>query len=161
MTVMNGIVRSDIRTLNATTCYRSRSKNCRSLYLNTTGYHATRAPIRQLQYRKTKPLELIHLDISGKVNPALSGSCCTVAFLDAYTAKSDVKLVKASYELFNALVEVELQHRGLVLRNIRLNRAVENSSDIVNNFCTKNGIKLDYFPTYGSQINGAAERIIR
>ena len=37
-----------------------------------------------------KPLELVHLDISEKVEPAMSGSAMIIAFLDDFTAKSDV-----------------------------------------------------------------------
>ena len=54
-----------------------------------------------------------------------------IAFLNDYTAKSDVKLIKAKSKIYNALLEykkrseVEMKERGLVLSAIRLDRAIE------------------------------------
>lgn len=56
--------------------------------------------------------------------------------------------------------EVELKHRVLVLSNIRLDRAGENSSNIVQYFCMTNGIRIDNSPAYASQINWVVEMMI-
>ena len=49
--------------------------------------------------KTTTPLELAHLDISGEVDESPAGFKYTVAFLDDYTAKSDVMFIKARNEL--------------------------------------------------------------
>ena len=46
-----------------------------------------------------KPLELVHLDISVKVQPCMSGSTMTTAFIDEVTENYDVMLIKNKYEL--------------------------------------------------------------
>ena len=56
---------------------------------------ATRASIPPRYRFITRPLELIHVDISGPVTPTLAGSKYTIALLDDFTAKSDVFLTKA------------------------------------------------------------------
>ena len=54
-----------------------------------------RFSIKKSQRITTHPLELIHLDISGKVEPSLGGSIYTIGFLDDFTAKCDVFMIKS------------------------------------------------------------------
>lgn len=86
-------------------------------------------------------LELVHLDISGKVEQSYAGFLHSVVFLDDFTKKSDITLLKNKSDLFNALVaykmrsEVEFQEFGFQLTNIRMNRAPENTINDVKQFC--------------------------
>lgn len=50
---------------------------------------ARRSSLSPSTRKATRPLELIHLDISGKVEPSLHEFLYTAAFLDDFTAKSD------------------------------------------------------------------------
>jgi len=117
--------------------------------------------------KTTRLLELVHLDISGKVQPSIDGYIYTVAFLDDFTAKSDVKPLEKKSELFKALTEYkatsenQLQEYGYRLTNIRLDGAGENLSNDVKFFCQKQGIRIEPSPPYAPQINGAAERLIQ
>ena len=63
-----------------------------------------RAPINRSRRNTTHPLELIHLDISGKVEPSLGGNMYTIGFLDDFTAKSDVIMIKSKGLLYENLV---------------------------------------------------------
>ncbi len=78
--------------------------------------------------------------ISGKVEEYYDNYAYTATFLYDFTAESDVTLLKNKSELFKTLVayimrsEVELQELKLRLTNIRLDRAVENTSEIVKSF---------------------------
>lgn len=46
------------------------------------------------------PLELVHLDISEKVEQSMHNDMDTIAFLDGFTAKCDVNILKEKNELF-------------------------------------------------------------
>ncbi len=93
-----------------------------------------------------RPLELIHLHISGPVESSLEGYQFTAAsFFKTLKKKS-----KLSHELaeFKHRAEVELQMYGTELSNIRLDRAGENLPNTVKEFCSNNGMHLDPSPAY-------------
>ena len=126
-----------------------------------------RAPVKPSTRRTSQTLELVHLDISGKVEPSTSGAIHTVAFLKDYTATSCVRLLKKKSELLQALgmyknrTEVILKVHGFVIQNIRLDRAGENLSNDVIHYCNIHGIYLEYSLGYAPQSNGTAERLIQ
>ena len=62
-----------------------------------------RSAIPDSTRRTARPLEIVHLDISRKVEVSLHGYRYTVAFLDDFTAKSDVLFAKNRSELFDCL----------------------------------------------------------
>ncbi len=126
-----------------------------------------RGPLRKSTRVTSKPLELIHLNISGKVRPSLSGAINAVALLNDFTAISCISLLKNKSDLLQALktyqnrAEVIHKRFGLVIPNICLDRTGEKSSYYVQNFCMLNGIRLEPSPAYTLQSNGAAERLIQ
>lgn len=127
-----------------------------------------RAPIRSSSHRTSRPLEVVHLDISGIVHPTLiEGMKYTVVFLDDFSAKSDVFLLNAKPEVFdslheyNARSENELQVQGHKLTNIRLDRAGENFAKKVKQFCSHHGMGFEPSPSYAPQSNGSAERLVQ
>lgn len=52
-----------------------------------------RAPISDLTYEATRPLEHLSVDISRPVSASWAGSTCTAAILDAYSRYSDLAFV--------------------------------------------------------------------
>ncbi len=90
-----------------------------------------RAKISRSTRKTTRPLELLNLDISGKVEESYEGYKYTVSFLDGYTAKSDITLVRQKSKLYKSFVayeissEVELQENDCKLTNMRMDNAGE------------------------------------
>ena len=80
---------------------------------------ARRAPVSASTRTTNRPLELIHLKISGQVENSLHKFKYTVVILDDFTAKSDISILKSRSELFDALFnykvrsENELQEKGI------------------------------------------------
>ncbi len=128
---------------------------------------AKRAPIHRSTRTISRPLELIHLDISGVVEKSLESYAYALMILNDFTAKSDVKILKRKPELANALMnykvrsEVIHQKYGIKLTNIRLDRPGENFPNIIKEFCRENGICLEPSHAYAPQSNGAAEQLIQ
>ena len=117
--------------------------------------------------RKTsRPLELVHIDISGSVQDSLKNFRYIVAFLDDFTAKMDVYRLKIRAELFDALFEYkarsenELQKQRHCLTSIRLDHGGKNLSTAVDELCRNHGIGLEPSPAYVKQSNGVAEILI-
>ncbi len=93
--------------------------------------------IRASSRKTTRPLELIHLGISGPIELSLESYRYTVVILDDFTDASFVETLKKKSELSHELVklkhpaEIELQMYGIKLTNIRLDRASENLPNTV------------------------------
>lgn len=124
-----------------------------------------RAPIQHPVYRSTKPLELTHTDMTGKISvPSLGGAHYFVVFLDACTAMSSVYFIINKNQLleclkaYKALAENESNYRMYALR---LDNAGEQTSREVLRFVNENGMSTEYSPPYASQSNGASERLIQ
>lgn len=124
-----------------------------------------RAPIPVPTKRITKPLELTHTDISGKISVQSLGGChYFVVFLDDATSMSAVYFLTKRSEFFDALkaykalVENQRKERMFALR---LDRAGENISGDVKGFLQSQGMKLEPSPAHASQSNGSSERLIQ
>jgi len=124
-----------------------------------------RRPIQPSMRLTTFPLELVHLDISGKMStPSVGGSIYAVGFVDDTTSKSDVHFIKKKSDLFSSLKYYKERSEHLLGRpmiNIRLDGAGENMSNEVSDFCLQNGIRLEPSPPYAPQSNGVAERFMK
>ena len=62
-----------------------------------------RAPVKSSTRRTSQPLDLVHLGISGKVEPSIFGEIYAVAFFEDYTGTSYVRLLKKKSEYLQAL----------------------------------------------------------
>lgn len=116
------------------------------------------APSKPLTREISRALELINLDISGKVQPRLSGTTYTVAVLDDCTATSYDALLKKKSELAPAQVDyknrAEFIHKpnGFFKKKIGLERAGENLSTDIQKFYRINVIQLEASPAHASKL---------
>ena len=122
-----------------------------------------RAPLQSVTSVESHPLELTHTDIAGPINPAsIAGTKMAMVYF--FDDKSEFFKTLKGYQ---SLVENEKLFKthpnppGVRMFRIRLDRPVEHSSLNVHTHAMENGIILEYSPPYGSQSNGAAERLIQ
>lgn len=112
-----------------------------------------------------RPLELVHVDITGKMTTtSLGSSCYGIGFMDDFTAKSDVYFLKSKSGLFASLKyykERAEAETGCRLINIRLDGAGENMANMVHEFALSNGIRLEPSPAHAPESNGVAERFMK
>lgn len=105
--------------------------------------------------------------ISGPVPPPYAWSTYTVTILYSYSAKSDVYLVKAKYEFvctlrtYKSQMQNHFQDEGHKPSRVRMDQAVENTSNELREFCRSASILLEYSPAFASQSNSAVERLIQ
>ncbi len=115
----------------------------------------------------SQPIQEIHLDISGPFIPTWSDERFAVQFVDAFTAKWDIDLLKTKARLgdaplhYKARVENHFFAKGYRVSDIRLDQARENFSSIVVSFSCQQGINLASSPAYAPESNGLAERLVQ
>lgn len=109
--------------------------------------------------------ELIHTDLSGPVStPTSNGEAYYQTIIDDYTHFCEVYLLKRKSEATGKLIEyvskIERQ-TGYKVKKIRADNGGEFKNDIIQNFCKKNGIAMQYTIPYSPKSNGVAERMNR
>ena len=125
---------------------------------------AKRAPILPSSRVVQRPLELVHMDISGKLMESAGSNSYVLGIVDDFTAKSDVFFIQNRSSFLDCLKFYKEYSEKVVnhpLTNIRLDGAGENSTEEVKMFCIRNGIKLEYSPRYAPESNGVAERFMQ
>jgi hypothetical protein len=110
-------------------------------------------------------LDIIHTDLCGPMRKASAGGAQYVlTFLDDYTRKSDVFLLKQKSEVFEKFKIYKSRVENETGRKIKALRS-DNGSEFCNqkldNFLIENGIKHELTAVYTPQQNGAAERLNR
>lgn len=112
--------------------------------------------------RAKKPLDIVHYDICGPINPTSNGGKrYFITFIDDYSRKTWVYFLQvkseafAAFKSFKALVEKE---SGNVIKVLRTDRGGEYCSHEFENFCESHGIKKQLTAAYTPQQNGVSER---
>jgi len=112
--------------------------------------------------RAEAPLQLVHADLSGKMNTqALGGSSYYFALIDDYSRKTWVYFLREKSQAFGkfkewlAMVEAET---GRKLKKLRTDRGGEFLSGEFTTFCKERGIKRQLTNPHTPQQNGVAER---
>ncbi|KAK2979863.1 hypothetical protein RJ640_002776 [Escallonia rubra] len=112
--------------------------------------------------RAKAPLELIHTDVCGPIDPASLGkNIYFLLFIDDYSRKTWVYFLKQKSEVFStfkrfkALVE---KQSGYQIKAMRSDRGGEFISKEFKAFCEQNGIHRPLTIPYSPQQNGVVER---
>jgi transposase InsO family protein len=107
-------------------------------------------------------LELIHSDVCGPMpSSSISGYVYYVSFIDDYSRKTWVYLLKSKDEVFSKFKEFKALIENLSERKIKILRS-DNGGEYTSkefvNFCKDVGIKRELTTPYNPQQNGVAER---
>lgn len=126
------------------------------------GKHSRKSFPEEASTRAKKPLELVHSDVCGPINPSSLGkSNYFVLFIDDFSRKTWVYFLKQKLEVFEtfkkfkALVEKE---SGYSIKALRSDRGGEFTSKKFEKYCEENGIRRPVTVPYSPQQNGVAER---
>lgn len=125
----------------------------------------TRASFKHTGRRATGVLDLIHSDLCGPMETmSFGGARYFLTFVDDFTHKAFVYLLKTKDEVFNKFKEfkqlVENQ-KGKKIKSIRTDNGLEYINQHFKEFCGKNGISHQTSCSYTPEQNGLAERINR
>ncbi|GBL85692.1 Retrovirus-related Pol polyprotein from transposon TNT 1-94 [Araneus ventricosus] len=110
--------------------------------------------------RKNVPMQIIHSDLCGPVEPAtLSGERYVLTFVDDYSRFCEVRLIKKKSDIaveFNKFLKV-----NDTVKRIRCDNAKEYVSGELQKVARNAGVEIDPCPPYTPQLNGVAERMNR
>lgn len=125
----------------------------------------TKKPHNTTRRRADRPMQVIHTDVCGPVNPAThDGKKYFVTCLDDFTHYTQVALMtsksEASTHLRRFICEGETFH-NLKTHKIRCDNGGEYTSEEFQDWCSTKGIVLDYTVPACPELNGKAERLNR
>lgn len=124
-----------------------------------------REPFEGTRVRTSRPLERIHSDVCGPIDPpAWDGSRYIVSFIDDHTHFSMIYLLKRKSGVFEKFQDYEAKVTAMMGKSIS-----RITSDQGREYCSTNqlqyyrtkGIQLDTTVAYTPQQNGVAERFNR
>lgn len=125
----------------------------------------TRLPFPSEGSRAQAKLELIHSDVCGPmVIPSLGGARYFITFIDDYTRKVFVYLIKRRSEVFQKFQEFKVlveNQLDLTIKSLRTDNGTEYLSNDFQAFLKKSGIVHQTSTPYTPQQNGLAERMNR
>lgn len=124
-----------------------------------------RNPFSTTRSRATRPLEILHIDICGPIEPTTwDEKNYILTILDDFTHYSVVYLLKHKYEatdyLKQCIEEMEAHKNGRVYK-IRCDNGGEFTNLKLKQWCNMKGIVLDYTVPHSPQMKGKAERLNR
>lgn len=116
--------------------------------------------------KSTRLLEIIHSDVCGPISPeSFDGNKYFVTFIDDFSNFTVVYLIKHKNQVFNCFQDyVKMVHSmfsNLRISKLRCDNGGEYISNAFINYCSDNGIIVDYTVPYTPQQNGKAERMNR
>lgn len=125
----------------------------------------TRTPFKEERTKAVRPLEIIHTDICGPIEPiSWDNKNYFVTIIDDYTHFTVVYCIKHKSETSSVLKEFIAEAEAkwsLKVSKIRCDNGGEYKSIEFKNWCRIKGIILDYTTPYTPQLNGKAERLNR
>ncbi|KAF5094301.1 hypothetical protein DV451_005044 [Geotrichum candidum] len=129
---------------------------------------STIRPLTLSKSRASRPLELLHTDVSGPKNvPNIDGSLYFVTIIDDYSRFAHVSLVANKSDTQTCLrqfildAEAAFSGQGFKVQKIRSDNGGEYSSHVLAEFLSERGIEHNFTVPYKPQQNGRAERLNR
>lgn len=125
----------------------------------------TRIPFGKERTRAKRPLEIIHTDVCGPIEPVTwDRKKYILTFIDDFTHFVMIYLLEGKYEVPEAVKEYTNQVEtkwNLKISKLRCDNGREFVNDDLKNWCKKRGIIMDLTTPYTPQLNGKAERMNR
>lgn len=125
--------------------------------------NSIKLPHNTVRERAKKPLELLHIDLSGKISPATHNNRnYYLLILDDYTHFIKVFLLthkSQSADFIKQFVAESQRQLDTKVKKIRCDNGGEFICNNLKDWCEKKGIILDYTIPYCPQLNGKAERM--
>lgn len=125
----------------------------------------TRKPFVGTRIRASRPLERVHSDICGHINPpTYNGYRYFVTFTDEFTHLCVVYLLRKKSELFDKFKEYHAMataHFNLCMGELRVDNGGEYLSGKMKEFCREKGVILNPTTPYTPENNGISERMNR
>lgn len=122
----------------------------------------TRLPFSENRYKANKPLEIIHSDVCGPIEPTTwDDKSYFVTFTDDHTNFTQTYLLSHKNEVFDALQEYSAQVEAkwnTKINKLRCDQGGEYSSKVLKDWCKKKGTLIDYTTPFTPQLNGKSER---
>ncbi len=125
----------------------------------------TRHPFPLSETKTSQPLELVHMDLCGPIEPLSVGQSRYVAtFVDDYTGLSVVRPLDYKSKVKDSVMDVLTQmenESGLRVKAVRTDNGSEYINEVLSRFFSEKGIKHEKTVPYTPQQNGKAERLNR
>jgi len=125
----------------------------------------SRDPFNGSRQRAKRPLERIHSDVCGQIDPiAWNGARYFVTFIDDFTHFACVYPIKKKSEVFEAMKEYEAMVTakfGLSISKLSVDQGREYCSKEQLAWYKQKGVQLEATMAYSPQQNGVAERFNR
>ena len=126
------------------------------------GKHQRSAIPKESQNRTKSPLQLIHIDLSGKmVTPAMGGSLYYMLVVDDFSRKMWVYFLREkaeAFQIFKRWHKFVERESGKLVKELRSDRGGEFLSTEFCEYCNEHGIKRQLTTAYTPQQNGVVER---
>lgn len=129
-----------------------------------------KASVKPAEMKVTRPLELVHFELSGpRKLKTITGEQYVAHFLDSFTGKSKAVLLSNKANLAELFQEYKMRaenhfsSENFKLIAIRCDNAGENRGEVkgIESFCSKSGILYNASPAYAPESNGSAERAVQ
>ncbi|XP_046389411.1 uncharacterized protein LOC124158260 [Ischnura elegans] len=124
-----------------------------------------RLPFRKVRDRASRPLEIIHSDLCGAIDPpTYDNKNYFITLLDDYTHFCKVYLLetKSASEVFQCIkrfINEGETHFNLKASKIRCDNGGEFKNELLTTWCQEKGIILDFTIPHTPQLNGKSERL--
>ncbi|KAI5317551.1 hypothetical protein L3X38_037258 [Prunus dulcis] len=127
-----------------------------------SGKHHREKFDKEVAWRASCPLELVHTDLCGPMqNESIGGNRYFITFIDDFSRMCWVYFLRNKSDAFNVFKKfkafVELQS-GFSLKKLRSDRGGEYTSHEFLDFCASMGMERQLTIAYSPQQNGVAER---